>query len=76
MIRKKYVSLNPYQCYIENPEHILNHIKDLYIKSGIAYKDIYKPKEKTKKVSLDTVIRSIKKDGDIPNNLKEPLINA
>ena len=28
----KYVFLNPYQYYIENPEHILNHIKDLYIK--------------------------------------------
>ena len=48
MIRKN-MFLNPYQYYIENPSHILDHIKDLYIKSGIAYKDIYKPKEKTKK---------------------------
>ena len=57
----KYVFLNPYQYYIDNPEHILNHIKDIYIKSDISYKDIYHPKEKTKIVSLDSVIRSIKK---------------
>ena len=70
----KYVFLNPYQYHIENPEHILNHIKDLYIKSNILYKDIYQPKAKTKTISLDNTIRSIKKDGDIPNNLKEGLI--
>ena len=72
----KYVFLNPYQYYIENPEPILNHIKDLYIKSNISYKDIYQPNAKTKKISLDSVIRSIKKDEDIPNNLKEGLIFA
>ena len=72
----KYVFLNPYQYYIENPELILNHIKDLYIKSNISYKDIYQPNAKTKTISLDSVIRSIKKDGDIPNNLKEALIFA
>ena len=72
----KYVFLNPYQYYIENPELILNHIKDLYIKSNISYKDIYQPNAKTKSISLDSVIRSIKKDGDIPNNLKEGLIFA
>ena len=72
----KYVFLNPYQYYNENPEHILNHIKDLYIKSNISYKDIYQPKLKTRVISLDSVIRSIKKDGDIPNNLKESLIYA
>ena len=67
----KYVFLNPYQYYNENPDLILNHIKDLYIKSDIPYKDIYHPKTKTKIISLHSVIRSIKKDGDIPNNLKE-----
>ena len=72
----KYVFLNPYQYYIDNPKHILNHIKDLYIKANISYKDIYQPKSKTKIVSLDSVIRSIKKDGDIPSNLKESLIYA
>ena len=72
----KYVFLNPYQYYIENPEHILNHIKDLYMKSNILCKDIYQSKSKTKIISLDSVIRSIKKDGDIPNNLKEGLIYA
>ena len=72
----KYVFLNPYQYYIDNPEYILNHIKDLYIKANISYKDIYQPKSKTKIISLDSVIRSIKKDGNIPNNLKEGLIYA
>ena len=57
----KYVFLNPYQYYIDNPEHILNHIKDLYIKANISYKDIYQPKSKTRIVSLDSVIRSSKK---------------
>ena len=54
----------------------MNHIKDLYIKANISYKDIYQPKSKTKIASLDSVIRFIKKDGDIPNNLKESLIYA
>ena len=72
----KYVFLNPYQYYIENPQYILNHIKDLYIKSNISYKDIYQPKSKTKIISLDSVIRSIKKDGNIPKNLKEGPIYA
>ena len=54
----------------------MNHIKDLYIKANISYKDIYKPKLKTKNISLDTIIRSIKNDGNIPNNLKESLIYA
>ena len=70
----KYVFLNPYQYYNENPEHILNHIKDLFIKANISYKDIYQPKSKTKIVSLDSVIRSIRKYGDIPNNLQGSLI--
>ena len=72
----KYVFLNPHQYYIDNPDHILNHIKDLYIKANISYKDIYQPKSKTKIISLDSVIRSIKKDGDIPNDLKESPIYA
>ena len=57
----KYVFLNPYQYYIENPEVILNHIKDLHIKSNISYKDIYQLNAKTKTISLDNVVRSIKK---------------
>ena len=60
--------LNPYQYYIDNPAIILNHIKDLYIKSNISYKDIYHPKSKTKTISLDTVIRSIKNNGDITDD--------
>ena len=72
----KYVFLNPYQYYIDNQEHILNYIKDLYIKSGIRYSDMYIPKEKTKIISLDTIIRSINKNADIPINLKEDLIYA
>ena len=29
--KKKYIFLNPYQYYNENPEIILNYIKDIYI---------------------------------------------
>ena len=54
----------------------MTYIKDSYVKSDIAYKDVHQPKAKTKIISLDNVIRSIKKDGDIPNNLKEGLIYA
>ena len=54
----------------------MNLIKDLYFKANISYEDIYQPKSKTKMISLDSIIRSIKKDGDIPNNLKEDLIFA
>ena len=72
----KYAFLNPYQHYIDNPEHVLNHIKGLYIKANISYKDIYQLKSKRKIISLDNVIRSIKKDGNIPNNLKKGLIYA
>ena len=48
----------------------------IFIKSNISYKDIYHPKTKTRIVSLDNVIRAIKKYGDIPINLKEDLIYA
>ena len=59
--KKKYIFLNPYQYYNEKPEIILNYIKDIYIKSDIKYSDIYTPNEKTKIVTLATVIRAIKK---------------
>ena len=59
--KKIYIFLNPYQYYIENPEIILNYIKDLYIKSNIKYSNIYAPKERTKIVSLGGIIRAIKK---------------
>ena len=59
--KKKYIFLNPYQYYNENPEIILDYIKDVYVKSGIAYKGVYHPKEKTKIVSLSGIIRAIKK---------------
>ena len=59
--KKKYIFLNPYRYYNENPEIILNYIKDIYIKSDIKYSNIYAPKERTKTVSLESVIRAIKK---------------
>ena len=59
--KKKYIFLNPYQYYNENPEIILNYIKDIYIKSDIKYSNIYAPKERTKTVPLESVIRAIKK---------------
>ena len=65
--------------YRENFQHKTDNIKLIiliFIKSNISYKDIYHPKTKTRIVSLDNVIRAIKKDGDIPINLKEDLIYA
>ena len=59
--KKKYIFLNPYQYYNENPEIILNYIKDIYIKSDIKYSNIYAPKERTKTVPLESAIRAIKK---------------
>ena len=38
----------------------------MYDKSGIAYKDVYHPKEKTKIVSLSGIIRAIKKTTIFP----------
>ena len=64
--KKKYIFLNPYQYYNDNPEIILNHVKDMYIKSGIAYKDTYHPKQKTSIVSLSGIIRAIKKQMIFP----------
>ena len=48
----------------------------MYIKSGIAYKDIYHPKQKTSIASLSGIIRAIKKSDYIPNYLRNPLIEA
>ena len=41
--KKKYIFLNPYEYYNENPKIILNYIKDIYIKSDIKYSNIYAP---------------------------------
>ena len=53
--KKKYVFLNAYGYYNENPKDILNHIKKIYIKSNIGHNNIYKPRAKTVNVSLDTI---------------------
>ena len=61
--KKKYIFLNPYQYYNEiiTTEMILNYIKDIHIKSDIKYSNIYAPKERTRTVPLESVIRAIKK---------------
>ena len=75
MIRKK-CFLNIHEYYNENPKDILNHIKKIYIKSNIGYNNIYKPRAKTVNVSLDTIIRKIKNDDKIPQQLKDNFIDG
>ena len=74
--KKKYIFLNPYQYYAKNPKDILNHIKNIYIKSNIGYDNAYKPRTKTFSVSLDNIIRKIENDDKISNELKGNFIKA
>ena len=74
--KKKYIFLNPYQYYNENPKEILNYIKKIYIKSNIGYDNIYKPRVKTVSISLDSIIKKIKNDNKISNELKDNFIEA
>ena len=74
--KKKYVFLNTYDYYNKNPKDILNYIKKIYIKSNIGYDNIYKPRPKTVNVSLGNIIKKIKNDDKISNELKDDFIDA
>ena len=74
--KKKYVFLNTYDYYNKNPKVILNYIKKIYIKSNIGYDKIYKPRAKTVNVSLDNIIKKMKNDNEISNELKDNFIDA
>ena len=51
-MRKKYIFLNPYQYYNENPEIILNYIKDIYILNQTLNIPIYMRQKKEQKLCL------------------------
>ena len=74
--KKKYILLNPYQYYNENPKYILNHIKKIHIKSNIGYNNIYKPRVKTVNVSLDNIIRRTENDDKISQELKDNFMDG
>ena len=74
--KKKYISLKTHDYYNKNPKDILNYIKKIYIKSNIGYDNIYKPKSKTVNISLGNIIRKIKNDDRICNELKDNFIDG
>ena len=74
--KKKYVFLNTHDYYNKNPKDILNYIKKIYIKSNIGYDKIYKPRPKTINVSLDNIIKKMKNDDMISNEIKDDFIEA
>ena len=74
--KKKYVFLNTHDYYNKNPRDILNYIKKIYIKSNIGYDNIYKPRPKTINVSLDNIIKKMKNDNMISNEVKDDFIDA
>ena len=76
MTIKKICFLNTHDYYSENPKDILNYIKRIYIKSNINNDVVYKPRPKTINVSLDTIIKKMKNDDRISNELKDGFIDA
>ena len=67
---KEYNFLNNVNYYIENPRIILSTIKDIYSKSNIPFENIYLPRESTKYVYLDTIVRKINSNTDRPDEIK------
>ena len=49
---------------------ILSTVKDIYLKSNIPFENIYLPRESTKCVYLDTIVRKINSNSDIPDEIK------
>ena len=76
MMIKKYIFLNTHDYYNKNPKEILNYIKKIYIKSGIGYDNIYKPKAKTVNINLGNIIKKIENDDKIRKDLKDNFIDA
>ena len=73
---KKGYLLNASDFYNNNPKMILAAIKNIYLKSNIPYEDIYIPRAKTKYVYLDTVVRKIDSDSDIPDGIKYKFVHT
>ena len=71
---KEYNFLNNVDYYIENPKIILSTIKDMYLKSNMPFENIYLPRESTKYVYLDTIVRKINSNSDIPDEIKNKFV--
>ena len=67
---KEYNFLNNVNYYIENPRIISSTVKDIYLKSNIPFENIYLPRESTKYVYIDTIVRKINSNSDIPDEIK------
>ena len=74
--KKKYIFLNTHDYYNKNLKDILNHIKNIYIKSGIGYENIYKTRAKTDYISLDNIVRIIKDNDKASKDIKDDFIDA
>ena len=55
---------------------ILAAIKNIYLKSNIPYEDIYIPRAKTKYVYLDTIVRKINSNNNIPDEMKYKFVHT
>ena len=67
---KEYNFLNNANYYIGNPKIILTTIKDIYLKSNVPFENIYLPRQSTKYVYLDTIVRKINSNSDIADEIK------
>ena len=72
---KRYL-LNASDFYNNNPKIILATIKDIYLKSNVAFEDIYVPRAKTKYVYLDTIVRKINSNNNIPDEMKYKFVHT
>ena len=72
---KRYL-LNASDFYNNNPKMILAAIKNIYLKSNIPYEDIHIPRAKTKYVYLDTVVRKINSNNNIPDEMKYKFVHT
>ena len=72
---KRYL-LNASDFYNNNPKMILAIIKDIYLKSNVPFEDIYIPRAKTKYVYLDTVVRKLNSNNNIPDEMKYQFVHT
>ena len=68
--------LNASDFYNNNPKMILAAIKNIYLKPNIPYEDIYIPRAKTKYVYLETAVRKIDSNSDIPDKIKYKFVHS
>ena len=68
--------LNASDFYNNNPKMILATIKDIYLKSNVPFEDIYIPRATTKYVYLDTIVRKINSNNNIPDEMKYKFVHT